>query len=166
MGTSAHAHLMYGYDLGSEDDDQAKMPAWWLERDDLDDDSEAEDDFVAAALERLVVAGGFTEPEPAAPAERTYDENDSHFQWYLRKGEHEQALGVTIESYGHHEYPCYLLCAKEIEVAWGESKRIEGLDGLQPANADVRLAWAADVLQLPGEVIKGGPAWLLVASYG
>lgn len=168
MGVSTNAVLVYGYDLGGEDDEwlveetsgeYGELALDWYseavedERDEDEDDEET--GFIAAAKRRLIAASGFTET------------NDGSDGYYDRLWEAEEALEVEFESYCSGESPMYILAAKVITVPRGH---VEALDLAAMATDPAEQGWddklSAALTTLGITPKQQEPAWLLCSYWG
>lgn len=152
MGTTTDAYLMYGYDLGSDDEwklhgvdeDEAWEPEW------LEDD-----DLIESAAVRLREAAGFTETDWRAEG------------YFDRRKEADARVGVEIETHCSAEYSMYVLAARTIRASRGDVVTVD-VDGLQEAvtadGLDEKLARACEVLGIRPKQEK--PAWLLCSYWG
>lgn len=166
MGQSTDALLVYGYDLGS--DDEWNVPE--LEpSDDDEDDTDEDDELADRIVATLLVAAGFTEPDPDpdAPYSDSPEYRQSpHFQWYLRRGRAEEALPVKVETHCSVEYPMYLLAAHVLRAWRGQPKfpDLAELDRQRVAEDwDGKLAAAVKAL---GWTMDGPPRWILCSDWG
>lgn len=156
MGSSATAHLAYGYDVGGEETparfvgvpdteyDEPGTPEWWVD----DDCGDEGDEYVDQFARRLI------------DIYKIETRNDWDFT-----GPVESRLGIEFITHGSISdgQTAYLMVAKGTEqrVDWGDVKAITLT---VPDGADERLRAAAEALGLDTE--GEGPRWLLVASYG
>jgi hypothetical protein len=157
MGVSTDAMLMYGYDLGGDEEwrlrecgEYGELPPldWWQESDDED-----APDFIGAAERRLLAeVAGFTETDRRA---------DGYFD---RKQEAERQLGVEFESHCSGEYPMWVLSAKTITVYRGYLKVITTDTLAVEPEWDQRLRAALDALGL--QPTQEQAAWLLCSYWG
>jgi hypothetical protein len=153
MGTSTDAYLLYGYDLGSDDEWKIRdigghggwEPAW------LDED----EGLTESALKALRAAAGFTETDWRA---------DGYFE---RQKAVDAQIGVEIESHCSGEYPMYVLAAKQLTARRGDVEVVDMAD-LQAAVAsedlDGKLARALGVLGF--RPTQERPQWLLCSYWG
>jgi hypothetical protein len=149
MSTSTDGILAYGFDLGEDYgfdwDDETPRPEWI--------DSEEYE----SAENTLLVANGFTEPEPDFDTDR-----DGWLAWSNRRDEAKKTLGVELVMHCSDSCTMWLLTAKHFEASRGYPVEVD-MD--LPENADERLAWAVDVLGLTK--FKGAkPKWLLASWWG
>jgi hypothetical protein len=119
MGSSARAHLAYGYDLGGGEDFKAaergeygepKLP--WL----TDDDVEGDHDDFGTEVEKLLLASvGFTE-------EFTPDSD-----YWIRRKAAEERVGVELAYSGHSDYAGWLLVITDSQqsVEWSEAMELD-----------------------------------------
>lgn len=155
MGDSPYAHLAYGYNLGG------KEGGWKLQGADeygtFDFDwTEGGYGFADDVAARLIVAAGFTETREEGKPD-----------WYRRRREAENALGVEVERSGHHEHPGWML------VATGSQRRVEWADAMvldlreleHPPNEWFEHLTAA-VETLGITPTQDWPKWLVFPSYG
>lgn len=160
MGQSTNGMLVYGYDLGSDDDgwkiqgagEFGEMPALdWF-----DADAEDGDDFATAAEQRLLVElAGFTETDWQV---------DGYFE---RERAAKAQLSVEFDTYCSGEYPMYVLAAKVITVYRGS---VEEIDMVDLAAAPAREGWD-DKLRTALAALGITPTqeqakWLLVSYWG
>lgn len=162
MGSSARAHLAYGYDLGSGEDFKAaerdeygapKLP--WLPVDE-DGDSNYED-FGEAIEKQLLTAAGFTETDWRIDG------------YYERKREAEKRVGVELDYSGHADYAGWALIAigSERSVEWDEVMvlDLDELEGQPVAEGwDTKLRDALAVLGITPTQVRS--KWLVYPSYG
>lgn len=167
MGQSTDALLVYGYDLGNED--EWHVPELVVDYDEEGDDEEEGDEDEGLAervIAKLLVAAGFVEPDPEPGARRGTEAYDRHFQWYLRRGAAEDALPVKIETHCSVEYPMYLLAAYVLTARRGypEFPDFAALESQRVAEDwDGKLAAAATTL---GWTLDGPPRWILCSDWG
>ena len=142
MGVSTDAILVYGYDLGAEDELDCEAVSWLGE--DTESLSEAIDD-------RLLTVIGFTEQ---------WSGTDGYFE---RKRAARAKLGVELVYHCSDDDPMLILAAigTEVRANRGYPKTVASLT--VPEGADDRLAWAMRVLELKPE---GSPSWLLASNWG
>lgn len=157
MGQSTNAVLVYGYDLGSGEDEWRVEEAgkygslhaeWWPE--------DSDQDFATAATRRLLDASGFTE---------TYE--DGRADYFTRERQAEKRLGVEFEHYCSGDYPMYALAAHTITVHRGDCKllNLDELSRMPAENGwDDKLTAAMRALKLTPK--QAEPAWLLVSCWG
>lgn len=106
-----------------------------------------------------------------------FDE-DEHSIWGLpglvedhltRRSDVFEEIGVSAETYGHHEYPAVLLAVSESEIGveWSEFALLD-FDELgakvRLGRWDGRLAHAIELLGITPK--QDGPRWMMVADYG
>lgn len=156
MGQSTNAMLVYGYDLGSDEEwhvqeaagEYGELRLDWFNED-------GEDDFITAAEKHLLQAAGFTETDWRA---------DGYFD---REREAKEGLGVEFESYCSGDYPIYTLAAHVITVHRGDCEllNLDELARMPGENGwDGKLAAALRTLGLTPK--QPSPAWLLVSYWG
>jgi hypothetical protein len=161
MGSSARAHLAYGYDLGGGEDFKAaergeygepKLP--WL----TDDDVEGDHDDFGTEVEKLLLASvGFTE-------EFTPDSD-----YWIRRKAAEERVGVELAYSGHSDYAGWLLVITDSQqsVEWSEAMELD-----LPAMADLTAdgLWNAKLTAALAALgitpTQDGPKWLVYPSYG
>ncbi|MFI6228707.1 hypothetical protein ACIBCR_15500 [Micromonospora echinospora] len=160
MGTSTNAMLVYGYDLGSDDewklegagkygDYDFETHDWYTENED------GHTDFTEAVEAKLLAAHGFTETDWQVDG------------FYQRQREAEAAMGVKVVAHCSAESPMYVLAAKEITAYRGDCKTID-FDALdREANEvgyDDKLRAALAVLGLTPT--QDQARWLLCSYWG
>lgn len=158
MGTSASAKLIYGYDLGGDNN------GWKIQQADeygcLDTDAIdwiTDDDFyfAGAAEERLLASIGFTDTNWRADG------------YHGRLSEAKERLGLDIVFYSHHDNSMHALAAHVIEQGWSEGLVLDlpALAALPEANGwDAKLAAAIEALGMTPTQTR--PGWILCAEYG
>lgn len=157
MGQSANGVLVYGYDLGGDEEWKVQGAGEFGEPpavDWFDPDDEEGDHFQAAAQRRLLAEiAGFAEEWSAG--------DDGYFD---REKAAKARVGVEFVTYCSHDYPMYVLAAKAITVDQGYVNDID-MAGLVQAPAregwdeKLRAAIAALGLTPTQEQAK----WLLVS---
>jgi hypothetical protein len=159
MGTSTDAYLMYGYDLGSEEDwkiqglgEYGEWKPDWLN---VDEDAEDEPDWTEEIQKQLRKSVGFTETDWEADG------------FYKRQAAADAQIGVELESHCSGEYPMYVLAAKTITAGRGYPVTVEPA-ALQAAvldgGLDEKLARAIEALGI--QPVQEKPAWLLCSYWG
>jgi hypothetical protein len=138
MGMTAGAHLVYGYNLGPQDDLEDMPEEFFEDPDDM-----------------LLKWAGFT--EEWAPGKEGY---------FNRKAAAEDKVGVEFVSSGHVDYPGWLLIARgSRRSGYWEPFALDVGEISQPRpDWDAKLAAAFPALGLV--LPEGGPHWLLYPSYG
>lgn len=161
MGMSAYGIVAYGYDLGGDESRwRVREAGEYGELPDLDwYDPEGDDDgdFESAAHRHLrAEIAGFTE--------QWMPGSDGYFD---RVRAADARVAVRVESYGHHDFPQFLLVTTVIRVHWGETKELDfaALAAEPDAHGwDVTLSTALRALGLTPT--QEQPRWLLCSSYG
>jgi hypothetical protein len=154
MGSTASAHVAYGYDLGGKEDflaeprDEYGSPVlpWCNDNSELTEQAEA----------LLLKETGFSETWS--------DENPGYFQ---RLAAARQQVGVNFEFSGHADYCGWILIAtgSERSVDWAKSMAVDPDQVSRPhAEWDAKLAAALRVLGITPS--QAGPRWLVFPSYG
>lgn len=155
MGMSVDATLVYGYELGSMEDfkaaergeyDGPNLP--WLGDEDAD--------FAEEAEKVLLASVGFTEEWRAG--------SDGYFD---RKRAAEAQIGVDFEFAGSHDYPGYVLHAKDSKqsVEWSEVLVLDPAELSQARDEwDAKLSAALTALGITPT--QTGPKWLVFPFYG
>lgn len=161
MGSAARAYLVYGFDLGTDEDfkaaergeyDEPILP--WLPGDDGNDDEV--EGFADAALRVLLASVGFTE-EWSADSEGYFD----------RKRAAEQQIGVEFDFSGSGDYPGYVLLASgsSRSVEWAETMSLDAAALAAPRPEwDAKLAAALAALGI--HPTQDRPRWLVYPCYG
>lgn len=164
MGRSTDALLVYGYDLGGDEEWNVPEP-----EDQDEEDGEDEYGLIERVAAKLLVAAGFNEPDPdpdAPYSDGPEYRQSPHFQWYLRRSAATEALPVQVETHCSSEYPMYLLVAHVIR-AWRGHPQFPDLAKLEQQRAaedwDRKLAAAIDAL---GWTMEGSPRWILCSDWG
>ena len=153
MGQSTNGMLVYGYDLGGDED------GWQIAEENiaafLEWGSGEDGDLVEKGKVRLLASVGFTETDWRADG------------YHERKKAAEERLGVEFESYCSGDYPMWLLAAHTVTVYRGDCKEID-FAALEKARTegdwDAKLAHAIQVLGITPTQEK--PGWLLVSYWG
>lgn len=154
MGRSTDAILAYGYDLGSDENDEwsvrevdeygsLKVP--WF-----DLDVEEDLDFSEAITDQLLAVAGFTE------------EDDGSASYYERREAALDSLGVQVISHCSDTVPMYVLAAASLEASRGNPQDATALlaaDEVTRREWDERLAAVLAGLGLTPVADK--PVWLL-----
>jgi hypothetical protein len=156
VSISSDGLLIYGYDLGAEEEWE-DLPEWFKGLPDAPD----YDGFVDAALEYLMKQSGlFTETDWEAEG------------YWQRKHAAELEMGIDIAYHCSYEYPMYILA---IKAKQGEHRAYRGSPiyieadtlNIPPAikdEWDAKLRWAVDTLGIK-TVIKE-PSWILTSILG
>lgn len=159
MGMSASARLVYGYDLGGDNN------GWKLQQTDkygcLDVEAidwlEEDDELAEKVEERLLATiGGFT--EKWAPNVDGY--------WDRERAAKER-VGVKIVFYSHSDYSMHVLGIEVIDQDWSEGVVLDlpALAAMPEANGwDAKLAAAIEALGITPTQTQ--PGWILCAAYG
>jgi len=155
MGQSTDGLLVYGYDLGCDEEwkvreasgEYGELALPWYNPD--ADNEEDDSGFGTAAERKLLQALGFTETWET----RTDDE------YFAREKAAKEQLGVEIETYCSDSYPMYVLTAATLTANRGYV--IDTTEKLSADRSawDERLAWALGALGLTP--VQEKPAWLL-----
>ncbi|MFF5655256.1 hypothetical protein [[Kitasatospora] papulosa] len=165
MGRATDALLVYGHDLGGNDEWKVKEldkygglleTSWYSPVDDEADEDES--DFATCATQHLI-------REIAGFREKYLETLDTASYWD-RLRDAEQRVGVRIASYCSDGAPSYMLAAHVTRIARGDIEEIDPVDLVErPAlmGWDKQLAAALDALGLTP--LQKTPRWLL-ASYG
>lgn len=156
MGTSTNAILVYGYDLGSDEEWRVEGAGEYGELPPLEwYDEDSEDDFAEQAQNRLLaVLAGFTETDWQADG------------YYDRQREAEQRLGVEFAYYCSGEYPMYILAAKVITVHRGDIKVVDPPSLVQdPLKSDWNDKLNVAVAALGLTPKQQRPEWLLCSYW-
>ena len=156
MSTSTDGLLVYGYDIGGEDEGfafeeftEGSSPAWF---DPDDEDGEGAITRFKVALRR---ASGFTE---------SYE--DGQEGYFTREREADDALGVEFVEHCSDGCPMYFLAAFHLRAARGYPEALDLAElGRRAADEgwDARLAGACRLLGLTPE---GRPGWHLASYWG
>jgi hypothetical protein len=155
MGSSSTGILAYGVDLGSDDKgwklenlgEYGEPPVvdWWTHDEESDEDDGG---FVDALILKLYQSLGLPDVD-AWEAQR------------LLKSE----AGLELVTYGHHDYPGYILATAKHEAGgWGA----EELPSLVVPTADL-LAWKHQLrmaFEKTGLIPTSPDGWILTSSYG
>jgi len=163
VGQRTDGLLVYGYDLGCEEDWKVRergeygepVPGTggWVP------DPEAEEgyDLIEQAMSHLLAASGFTE---------TYE--DGRDGYFGREDAAKAALGVEFETYCSGEYPMYVLAACVVTAGRGDvvdaGAAIAAADDATRQEWDAKLAAALQVLGLTP--VQDKPRWLLCSYWG
>jgi hypothetical protein len=157
MTTSVEGVLVYGYELGGNDqewrlkgfgeDNYEELERPWL-KDDFCGDAE---DFL---LEQIA---GFRRDDFTTPP---YEE------YRAAKAAAEREVGVFFDTHGHHAYSAYLIYTKRYSIhqSQGLPISITELNGYPYAEWDAKLARALELLDLDPQQVK--PFWILTAEEG
>ncbi|MEV2239589.1 hypothetical protein [Micromonospora sp. NPDC049891] len=156
MGTSTNAMLVYGYDLGSDDEWKLEGAGKYGEYDWEAHDWHNEDEgFAESAEVKLLAAHGFTETDWQVDG------------FYQRQREAKAAMGVEVVTHCSGEYPMYVLAAKEIVAHRGDAKVLD-LDALNreavEGGYDEKLRAALTALGLTPKQDRA--RWLLCSYWG
>jgi hypothetical protein len=159
MGQSTNGMLVYGYDLGGEEEWKIREAGEYGELPELDwfnPHNEDGDGFQEAAERRLLAQlADFTETDWRV---------DGYFE---REREAKARLGVEFDTYCSGDYPMYLLAAKVITVYRGS---VEEIDMTELAIAPEMNGWDeklhAAVQVLGVTPTQGKPKWLLCSYWG
>lgn len=159
MGQSTNGMLVYGYDLGSEEEWKIREAGEYGELPELpwfDPDNEDGDGFQESAERHLLAQlADFTETDWRA---------DGYFD---RERAAKEQLGVEFDTYCSGEYPMYLLATKVITVYRGDVEEIdmEALAVEPEMNGwDEKLNAAVQVLGITPT--QGKPKWMLCSYWG
>lgn len=167
MSTSARAHLVYGYDLGSaehgwqlvearesEYGGQELILPWFVSGSEDDDVEDSEEGIDTLGNEFLLKASGFHEVISR--------ELPDYYE--LRKAAIAD-IGVTIGSFNHHEVPRYALyaIASEVEADTGGVTNFEAPTLVTMAGWGIRLKVALRTLGITPT--QDRPGWLLYPNY-
>ncbi|MFF8100157.1 hypothetical protein ACF07S_10335 [Streptomyces sp. NPDC016640] len=159
MGQSTNGMLVYGYDLGGEEEWKIREAGEYGELPPLDwfdPDNEEGDGFQEAAERRLLAQlADFTETDWRA---------DGYFE---REREAKARLGVEFDTYCSGDYPMYLLAAKVITVYRGSAEEIDMTElAIAPEmnGWDEKLNAAVQALGITPTQDK--PKWLLCSYWG
>lgn len=154
MGRSTDAILAYGYDLGSDENDEwnvrevdeygsLKVP--WF-----DLDVEEGLDFTEAITDQLLAVAGFTE------------EDDGSDGYYQRRESALDSLGAQVITHCSDTAPEYILAAASLEASRGNP---QDATALLAADEATRRGWdeslSAALAGLGLTPTAGKPSWLL-----
>lgn len=161
MGSSAHAHLYFGYDIGSPEQWHIQEipeefgpwhPAWVHPEEEI-----CPDDYGELVERRLLeVLAGFTEVW-------TCDSDDGYDD---RRRAADAHVGVKLQRHGYDDTPQYVLAVYSTKVEWGDTQQLDfaDLDRQRLAgNWDAALERAVQALGITPTQPRG---WLIAASYG
>jgi hypothetical protein len=153
MGTTTDAYLMYGYDLGCDDEwkiqglgGEGEWEPDWLE----------DDDLVTSAEKQLLASVGFTE-----------EWSRHNVGYFDRKKAAEWQIGVKIESHCSGEYPMYVLSAKRFKASRGDVTQIDPVEMqavVEREDLNGKLVRACEALGIQPTQEK--PAWVLCSYWG
>lgn len=145
MGSSATGILVYGVDLGP--DEEFEFP----------ESFKGEDDYVEFDQ--------FIYKEAGLP---DYDENatdEEHLKRWELQREAVKAYPVDLVVHGHHEYPAYIVAARGTEMSsndWTVTTEVSPQEMLDmPKQREQVMSW----MESHGFEVEE-PRWLLCASYG
>lgn len=157
MGQSTNAMLVYGYNLGGEEEwllrdlgEYDELPALdWYNPEDEDVDFQS-----AAEAKLLADVAGFTE--------QWHSENEGYFE---RERAAKAKLGVKFDTHCSGEYPMYLLATKVITVYRGSVEEIDPAElAATPPEWDTNLRTALNTLGL--NPTQEAARWLLCSYWG
>jgi hypothetical protein len=164
MGQSTNAMLVYGYNLGGEEDWELEGLGEYGELPDLpwyDADDEGGDFQGAAERHLLAALAGFTEEYPHGQPQET------RRAYFDRKTEAEARLGVKFDTHCSGDYPMFLLATKVITVYRGSVKDIDmAALAVEPEmnGWDEKLRAAVQALGITPKQER--PQWLLCSYWG
>lgn len=166
MGMSSRAHLVYGFDLGSEEfgwqvkeaktdeyGGQELILPWFVYGSEDDDVEDSEDGFDTLANEVLLKWSGYVD-QPGTEGN------------YPRRKAAEEALDLKVDSFNHLEYPRYALfiASASIKAGMGEVGKVPFPKSTQMLTWDRKLNIALRALGItPNEQCAH---WLLYPYYG
>lgn len=178
MGLSAKGEIWYGYHLGGGEEgwllaEYERDPETWETRlrvpwvMELEDALTPQERFARHAQRRLEDhMGGMDDA-----MRKWYQVTEPETRDRLRRASvtAQNRTTVSLVSYGHHEFPYYLLAieASEIQASWGEAEELDVLAmAAVPEDEGWRydLAKALEILQITP--LQAEPRWLLVSDYG
>lgn len=157
MGFVVRAQLVYGYDLGTEEDprfaerDEYGAPDLpWFDDEETDQDEGARG-FVGQLFNHLYSLI----PDPP-PAEYDFERQDAAQEYF----------GIGVEFPGHVDNPGLVLTAADKSfVSWAETMALDLVELAAPhAEWDANLAAALAALGITPD--QDGPKWLVFPTYG
>lgn len=156
MGTSTNAMLVYGYDLGSDDEWKLEGAGEYGEYDFNAHDWYGEDEGFEESVEvKLLAAHGFTETDWQVDG------------YYQRQRAAKAAMGVEVVAHCSGDYPMHVLAARRITASRGECKAVD-FDALNREAAeggyDEKLRAALAALGLTPKQERA--RWLLCSYWG
>lgn len=156
MGCSADAYLVWGIDLGPDDDREVPLP-WGPQFDEdgelLDQDEIDFEEFFGTKLGIAVPTEEWSESEAT---KRRY-----HDYWNARR-EAIKTSGVALKSYGYQSSGSTLIIeASRKSADWAQPERVTDDALAVHAEWPDQMRQAMELLGLTGE-----PGWLLMAEYG
>ena len=159
MGQSTDAMLVYGYNLGGEEDWELEGLGECGELPDLPwyDADDGDDDFQGAAERRLLA-------EIAGFSETWSSENEGYFD---RERAAKARLGVEFDTHCSGDYPMFLLATKVITVYRGSVKDIDmAALAVEPETNGWNEKLRAAVQALGITPKQERPQWLLCSYWG
>lgn len=154
MGCSADAFLVWGIDLGPDDDHEGEVP--WGTQYDEDNEEIGEVDFEDYFAAKLGVVAPTEEWSESEAVKRRY-----HEYWDAKRAAI-KATGVSLKHYGYEGGSSALIITTAgIGADWSQAERVPN-DALT-----VKPEWPEQMrraMELLG--ITGEPGWLLLAEYG